>query len=204
MACRLVKFQGAIPITTQSRLCSPRDPRQVEPSIADSHGASVDPGTCTSSQPTPLFFTWGQRCPTPPLFHSLSLSLTHLRQALMCEPVPDDPLDAAIAEQWKTNTAVAIRTGVVYVCDRVCVCIGDICPPPLRYPPSSIFYHQSADAAPFCAPACFSFSSTTSERVDPALRKVKRERSCDMPQPLLRPRAFCSGHPPTQVAASSE
>ena len=31
----------------------------------------------------------------------------------MCEPVPDDPLDAAIAEQWKTNKAAAVQTGAL-------------------------------------------------------------------------------------------
>lgn len=32
-------------------------------------------------------------------------------QALMSAPNPDDPLDNAVAEMWKTNEPIALRTG---------------------------------------------------------------------------------------------
>lgn len=34
-------------------------------------------------------------------------------QALMSAPNPDDPLDNAVAEMWKTNEPMALRTGML-------------------------------------------------------------------------------------------
>ena len=38
--------------------------------------------------------------------------LSHVRQALLSAPNPDDPLANDVASHWKSNEATAIATGV--------------------------------------------------------------------------------------------